>query len=140
MERWQNIDQAAEIDFLWVVMFCRARRYVKESDFDWGRIKRHLEHVGPMLENSRWNDRARRMSGASSVMDIPIGLYDELRAMHPPDEPLDDVDEDWEKERENFVREYNNGSRANAPETLPDTVCTARDKHFAECRRISQSS
>ncbi|KAL7514961.1 hypothetical protein ACHAXN_012235, partial [Cyclotella atomus] len=121
MERWQNIDQAAEIDFLWVVMFCRARRYVKESDFDWGRIKRHLEHVGPMLENSRWNDRARRMSGASSVMDIPIGLYDELRAMRPPDEPLDDVDEDWEKERENFVREYNNGSRANAPETLPDT-------------------
>jgi hypothetical protein len=142
MEKWRCVDQSAETDFLWVVMFCRARRYVREGDFDWGRIKRHLEHVGPMLEDNRWNDRpARRMSGASSVMDLPVGLFDELHRISPLDETLD-VDEEVEKEalREDFIREYNNGSRAKCQETLPDRKSEARNRHFAECRRLSQSS
>lgn len=148
MERWVGVNQTPEIDFLWVAMFTRARKFVRGRDYDWGSLKRHLEHVGPMeLEDNRWNDRpARRMSGASSVMEIPIGLFDEMNDMQPPSETLvesiDEEEDEREKEdmRVDFMRGYNDGPRAVELENLPKTLHAARQKHFQECRRLSQLS
>jgi hypothetical protein len=146
IERWRGVKQTPEIDFLWVIMLCRARKYVKKNDFDWGIVMRHLEHVGPMLEDNRWNDRPRRMSTNSSVMDYS-SLYDDLSNVHPSDECLEDVDEDddphydTEELRTTFMKEYNDGPRATELEyTLPVSIRVARKKHFAEQRRLSQES
>ena len=111
-DRWRGVNQTPEIDFLWVVMFTRARKRVKESDYDWVRIKRHLEHVGPLLEENRWDPPVRRMSSQSSVMHLPPGLFNDDE---PPQELiLDDFDEDEAEDEDNiadirdtFMREYN---------------------------------
>ena len=42
MECWSNINRCPEYDFLWMVLFCRARKYVTKSCFDWGELRRYL--------------------------------------------------------------------------------------------------
>lgn len=39
-EAWTNIDRCPEYDFLWLAMFCRARKHVK--DYDWSPIRKRL--------------------------------------------------------------------------------------------------
>eukprot|EP00934_Nitzschia_sp_Nitz4_P000403 Nitzschia sp. Nitz4//scaffold156_size52432//33824//40564//NITZ4_006829-RA/size52432-processed-gene-0.30-mRNA-1//-1//CDS//3329537421//403//frame0 len=38
---WSNIDRCPEMDFLWLALFCRARKHLP-SDYDWGPIRRKL--------------------------------------------------------------------------------------------------
>jgi proteasome activator subunit 4 len=38
---WTNIDRCPEIDFLWLALFCRARKHLP-ADYDWGSIRRRL--------------------------------------------------------------------------------------------------
>ena len=40
-EAWTNIDRCPEIDFLWLALFCRARKHLP-ADYDWGPIRRRL--------------------------------------------------------------------------------------------------
>ena len=40
-ESWTNIDRCPEIDFLWLALFCRARKHLP-PDYDWGPIRRRL--------------------------------------------------------------------------------------------------
>ena len=39
---WTSIDRCDEIDYIWLVLFCRARKHVSVEDFDWGPIRRRL--------------------------------------------------------------------------------------------------
>jgi hypothetical protein len=41
-ESWTNIDRCPEYDFLWLAMFCRARKHVSPDDYDWGRIRKRI--------------------------------------------------------------------------------------------------
>lgn len=38
---WTNIDRCPEMEFLWLALFCRARKHLP-ADFDWGPIRRRL--------------------------------------------------------------------------------------------------
>jgi hypothetical protein len=40
-ESWTNIDRCPEMDFLWLALFCRARKHLP-ADYDWGLIRRRL--------------------------------------------------------------------------------------------------
>lgn len=40
-DSWSNIDRCPEIDFLWLALFCRARKHLPTT-FDWGPIRRRL--------------------------------------------------------------------------------------------------
>ena len=40
-DSWTNIDRCPEIDFLWLALFCRARKHLP-GDYDWGPIRRRL--------------------------------------------------------------------------------------------------
>ena len=42
MESWRNVDRCPEYDFLWMVMFGRARKYIHPKDHDWGSLRKHL--------------------------------------------------------------------------------------------------
>ena len=42
MECWSNINRCPEYDFLWMVLFCRARKFVTKDCFDWGELRRYL--------------------------------------------------------------------------------------------------
>jgi len=42
LESWSNVDRCPEFDFLWMVMFCRARKYVSPEEYDWGSLRRYL--------------------------------------------------------------------------------------------------
>ena len=42
LECWSSIDRCPEFDFLWINMFCRSRRFLKEGDYDWGPLRRRL--------------------------------------------------------------------------------------------------
>jgi hypothetical protein len=39
---WTALDRCPEIDFLWLVFFCRARKYLSPTMYDWGPIRRRL--------------------------------------------------------------------------------------------------
>ncbi|KAL3944784.1 MAG: hypothetical protein SGBAC_001155 [Bacillariaceae sp.] len=40
-ECWTNIDRCPEMEFLWLALFCRARKHLP-ADYDWGPIRRRL--------------------------------------------------------------------------------------------------
>ena len=42
LDAWTNIDRCPEYDFLWLALFCRARKYISPNDYDWGPIRRRL--------------------------------------------------------------------------------------------------
>lgn len=42
LESWTNIDRCPEFDFLWLALFCRARKHVSPDDYDWGPLRRRL--------------------------------------------------------------------------------------------------
>jgi hypothetical protein len=39
---WTSLDRCLEIDFLWLVLFCRARKHLSQRLYDWGPIRRRL--------------------------------------------------------------------------------------------------
>ena len=39
---WTGLDRSPEIDFLWLVLFCRARKFLPFNKYDWGPIRRRL--------------------------------------------------------------------------------------------------
>ena len=41
-ECWTSLDRCLEIDFLWLVLFCRARKHLSQRSYDWGPIRRRL--------------------------------------------------------------------------------------------------
>ena len=41
-ECWTNIDRCPEYDFLWLAMFCRARKHIAADAYDWGPIRRRI--------------------------------------------------------------------------------------------------
>jgi Proteasome-substrate-size regulator, mid region/Domain of unknown function (DUF3437) len=41
-ECWTNIDRCPEYDFLWLALFCRARKHVSHEAYDWGPIRRRI--------------------------------------------------------------------------------------------------
>ena len=42
LDSWTSIDRCPDNDFLWLTMFCRARKYVGPEDYDWESIRRRL--------------------------------------------------------------------------------------------------
>lgn len=42
LESWANIDRCQDFDFMWLVLFCRARKHVSPDDYDWGPVRRRL--------------------------------------------------------------------------------------------------
>eukprot|EP00566_Odontella_aurita_P004325 CAMPEP_0113531630 /NCGR_PEP_ID=MMETSP0015_2-20120614/3603_1 /TAXON_ID=2838 /ORGANISM="Odontella" /LENGTH=2326 /DNA_ID=CAMNT_0000430487 /DNA_START=10 /DNA_END=6990 /DNA_ORIENTATION=- /assembly_acc=CAM_ASM_000160 len=42
LECWSSIDRCPEYDYLWLVLFCRARKYIALEGYDWGDIRRKL--------------------------------------------------------------------------------------------------
>jgi len=42
LESWTNIDRCPEYDFLWLALFCRARKHVAAAAYDWGPIRKRL--------------------------------------------------------------------------------------------------
>ena len=42
MESWRNVDRCPEYDYLWMVLFGRARKFVHSRDQDWGDLRRLL--------------------------------------------------------------------------------------------------
>ncbi len=42
LDCWSSIDRCPEFDFLWINMFCRSRRFLREGDYDWGPLRRRL--------------------------------------------------------------------------------------------------
>jgi hypothetical protein len=41
-ECWTSLDRCPEVDFLWLVNFCRARKHISSKEFDWGPIRKRL--------------------------------------------------------------------------------------------------
>ncbi len=41
-ESWNSIDRCPEFDFLWICMFCRARKFVDPGTYDWGSLRKRL--------------------------------------------------------------------------------------------------
>lgn len=41
-ECWTNIDRCPEYDFLWLALFCRARKHIAAGAYDWGPIRRRI--------------------------------------------------------------------------------------------------
>jgi proteasome activator subunit 4 len=39
---WTSVDRSPEMDSLWLVLFCRARKYLQPDLYDWGPIRRRL--------------------------------------------------------------------------------------------------
>lgn len=39
---WTNIDRCPEYDFLWLTLYCRARKYVSPDSYDWSPIRQRL--------------------------------------------------------------------------------------------------
>lgn len=39
---WTSVDRCLDIDYIWLVLFCRARKHVSVQEFDWGPIRRRL--------------------------------------------------------------------------------------------------
>ena len=42
VESWTRLDRCAEIDFLWMVLFCRARKHLPEDQYDWTFLRKRL--------------------------------------------------------------------------------------------------
>jgi len=42
LESWTTTDRCPDSDYLWLTMFCRARKYLESEDFDWGPIRTRL--------------------------------------------------------------------------------------------------
>eukprot|EP00956_Cyclotella_meneghiniana_P014546 scaffold21821_cov57-Cyclotella_meneghiniana.AAC.2 len=49
LQCWRNVDRCPEYDYLWMVLFCRGRKYVdnsrkkhQEEDNIWGELRKHL--------------------------------------------------------------------------------------------------
>jgi hypothetical protein len=42
LQCWTNIDRCPEYDFLWLALFCRARKHVSSDQSDWGVIRRRF--------------------------------------------------------------------------------------------------
>lgn len=51
MEAWSNIDRCPEFDFLWLALFCRARKHVSPDQYDWTALRsRVLTHASYWLQ------------------------------------------------------------------------------------------
>ena len=42
MQCWTSVDRCPEVDYLWLVMFCRARKYVRNDGYNWAQLRRRL--------------------------------------------------------------------------------------------------
>jgi len=42
MESWTGIDRCADFDFIFLTMFCRARKYLEPDAFDWGPLRKRI--------------------------------------------------------------------------------------------------
>jgi hypothetical protein len=42
LDCWTTTDRCPDSDYLWLTMFCRARKYLEPEDFDWGPIRTRL--------------------------------------------------------------------------------------------------
>lgn len=42
IESWTTLDRCHEIDFLWMCLFCRARKHVSPEEFDWEFIRKRV--------------------------------------------------------------------------------------------------
>jgi len=42
MESWTSIDRCADFDFMFLTMFCRARKYLEPDAFHWGPLRRRI--------------------------------------------------------------------------------------------------
>lgn len=41
-DSWTGIDRCPEFDFLWLTLFCRARRYMRDDAYDWTMVRKRL--------------------------------------------------------------------------------------------------
>lgn len=42
LQSWSSIDRCPDFDYMWLVLFCRARKHVSPEDYDWGPVRRRL--------------------------------------------------------------------------------------------------
>ena len=42
LRSWSSIDRCPDFDYMWLVLFCRARKHVSPEDYDWGPVRRRL--------------------------------------------------------------------------------------------------
>jgi hypothetical protein len=42
LDSWSTTDRCPDTDYLWLTIFCRARKYLESQDFDWGPIRSRL--------------------------------------------------------------------------------------------------
>jgi hypothetical protein len=41
-QSWSSIDRCPDFDYMWLVLFCRARKHISPNDYDWGPLRRRL--------------------------------------------------------------------------------------------------
>ena len=42
LQSWSSIDRCPDFDYMWLTLFCRARKHVSPLDYDWGPVRRRL--------------------------------------------------------------------------------------------------
>jgi hypothetical protein len=42
LESWSIIDRCPDFDYMWLVLFCRARKHVSPLEYDWGPVRKRL--------------------------------------------------------------------------------------------------
>jgi len=42
LKSWASIDRCPDFDYMWLVLFCRARKHVSPREYDWGPVRRRL--------------------------------------------------------------------------------------------------
>jgi hypothetical protein len=42
LQSWSSIDRCPDFDYMWLVLFCRARKHVSPFEYDWGPVRKKL--------------------------------------------------------------------------------------------------
>ena len=74
LEAWNNVDRCPELDYLWMVMFCRARKRTLPGAFDWGQLRRRL-----LTQCGFWLQIP--LGGSSSDNSFPVAAPPRLRSV-----------------------------------------------------------
>jgi hypothetical protein len=78
LDSWTTTDRCPDSDYLWLTMFCRARKYLKDEDFDWGPIRtRLLTLCGYWLQipvGGKSSDKSFPNASGAKSRSIPVRL------------------------------------------------------------------
>jgi len=78
MESWTSVDRCADFDFIFLAMFCRARKYLEPGKYDWAPLRRRiLTFCGFWLQlpvGGKSTDKSFPQAGTPKYRGLPSRL------------------------------------------------------------------